>query len=309
VPATVPVLGDGIVLPRRRFHFSRWTKDIESDILRLARRASKPDRSAMQEPPPALPPEPTAPPPVATSLVARLMNVFAMPGEVFDEIKAAPSSAANWLVPVFLNCIVGAVAVVILMSQPAILQGIREKQDAQFQKMVQQGKMSQADADKAMAMTEKFTGPTMMKITGVIGSVVVSFMAFFWWTTVLWLLGRWFLRVDFGYIKTMEAAGLASMIGVLGVIVTLLLQVNFSNLTSSPSLGMLVSDFDPKKVSHLALGAVNFFAIWRVIVQSIALARLAGVPFQRSAFVMFPFWLLCQAAMVAVSSLAGRLGG
>lgn len=274
-----------------------------------ARKGTRPNGTAMQETPPALPPEPTAPKPAATSLVARLMNVFAMPGEVFEEVKAAPPGTANWLVPVLLNCIVGAIAAVILMSQPAILQSIREKQDAQFQKMVQQGKMSQADADKAMAVAEKFTGPTLMKITGVIGSVVVSFVAFFWWTTILWLLGRWFLRVDFGYTKAMEAAGLASMIGVLGVIVTLLLQVNLSNLTSSPSLAMLVSDFDPKKVSHLALGAVNVFGIWRVIVQSIALARLAGVPFQRSAFVMFPVWLLCQSVMIAFASLAGRLGG
>ena len=160
-----------------------------------------------------------------------------------------------------------------------------------------------------MMVAEKFTGPTMLKLSGVIGSVVFSFAAFFWWATVLWLLGRWFLRVDFGFTKAMEAAGLASMIGVLGVIVTLLLQVNLSNLTSSPSLAMLVSDFDAKKVSHLALGAVNVFGIWRVIVQSIALARLAGVPFQRSAFVMFPVWLLCQSVMIAFASLAGRLGG
>jgi len=263
----------------------------------------------MQDPTPALPSEPPALRPAATSLVARLMNVFAMPGEVFEEVKAAPPSTGNWLVPVFMNCVVGAVAAIILMSQPAILQGIREKQEAQFQKMVQQGKMSQADADKAMAVAEKFTGPTMMRITGVIGSVVVSFAAFFWWTTVLWLLGRWGLRGNFGYPKAMEAAGLASMIGVLGVIVTLLLQVNFSNLTSSPSLALLVKDFDPKKVSHLVLAAVNFFGIWRVIVESIALARLAGVPFQRGALVMIPVWLFCQLVMIAFASLGSRLGG
>lgn len=256
-----------------------------------------------------LTPEPNTPQPPTTSLAARLLNVFAMPGEVFEEVKTAPPTTANWLVPVILNCIVGAIAAIILMSQPAILQGIREKQDAQFQKRVQAGKMTQADADRAIAMTEKITGPTMMKITGVIGSVVFSFAAFFWWATVLWLLGRWFLQVEFGYTKAMEAAGLASMIGVLGVLVTLLLQVNLSNLTSSPSLALLVNDFDAKKVSHLVLGAVNVFAIWRVMVQSIALARLAGVPLIRSLFVMMPVWLLCQVVMIAFASLAGRLGG
>ncbi len=249
------------------------------------------------------------PPPATTSLIARLLNVFAMPGEVFEEVKATPPTTGNWLVPVLLNALVGAIAAIILMSQPAILQGIREKQEAQFQKMVEQGKMSQADADKAMVVAEKFTGPTVMKITGVIGSVVFSFVAFFWWATVLWLLGRFFLHAAFAYPKAMEAAGLASMIGLLGVIVTLLLQINFSNLTSSPSLGLLVSDFDAKKVSHLVLAAVNVFGIWRVIVESIALARLAGVPFIRGAFVMIPVWLFCQSVAITFAALAGRLGG
>ncbi len=263
----------------------------------------------MPETPPTLTPEPPATPPAATSLLSRLMNVFAVPGEVFDEVKTGPPTSANWLVPVLLNCIVGAVTAVILMSQPDILRSIQEKQEAQFQKMVQQGKMSQADADQAMKLAEKITGPTMLKISGVLGAVGVSFFVFFWWTTVIWLLGKWFLHADFSYTKAMEAAGLASMIGVLGVIVTFLLQVNFSNLTSAPNLAFIVHDFDPKKVSHLVLGAVNVFAIWRIIVQAIALARLAGVPLQRGLFLMFPVWLLCQAVAIAVSALAGKLGG
>ena len=126
----------------------------------------------MPETMPVFPPEPNAPQPAATSLISRLMNVFAMPGEVFAEVKAAPPTTTNWLVPVLLHCIVGAIAAIILMSQPAILQGIREQQEAQIQKKVQAGKMSQADADKALAIMEKFTGPTTMKITGVVGAVV-----------------------------------------------------------------------------------------------------------------------------------------
>jgi len=277
-----------------------WIKSISPP----ACEGTKTDGATMPDTTPDLPPQPAT-----TSLIARLMNVFAMPGEVFEEVKTAPPTTGNWLVPVLMNAIVGAIAAIILMSQPAILQGIREKQEAQFQKMVEQGKMSQADADKAMVVAEKFTGPTLMKITGVVDSVVASFAALFWWTTVLWLLGRYFLRTEFGYIKAMETAGLASMIGVLGAIVTLLLQINFSNLTTSPSLGLLVDNFDAKKVSHLVLAAVNVFGIWRVFVESIALARLANVPLLRSASVMIPVWLLCQSVMITMAALASRLGG
>ena len=53
---------------------------------------------------PQLTPEapPEAPPPPAMSLVGRLLNVFATPGDVFQEVKAAPETAANWLVPALI---------------------------------------------------------------------------------------------------------------------------------------------------------------------------------------------------------------
>ena len=38
----------------------------------------------------------------AMSLAARLLNVFATPGDVFDDVKVAPASTANWLVPALL---------------------------------------------------------------------------------------------------------------------------------------------------------------------------------------------------------------
>jgi len=59
----------------------------------------------MQETPPALPPELPASQPPTTSLAARLMNVFAVPGEVFDEVKASAHSAGNWLLPALVGSV------------------------------------------------------------------------------------------------------------------------------------------------------------------------------------------------------------
>ena len=238
-----------------------------------------------------------------------MMNVFAIPGEVFEEIKAAKATAANWVVPVLIMCLVSSVAAFVIASQPAIQQKIREQQEQALEKQVKAGKMTRQQADQASEMMQKFTGPTMMKIFGVMGAIFYGVFRLFWWATALWLLGRWFLRVQFGYGKAMEVAGLAGMIGVLGTIVTLLLQVNLSNPASSPSLALLVSDFDPKKLSHMLLAAVNLFVIWQVGVLACALARLAAVPFVRAAFVTFAFWLLCQSGLIALSSVAMRISG
>lgn len=256
-------------------------------------------RIAMDQPPPL----PEAPPPAAPqqpsmTLLARLLNVFAVPGDVFDDTKTARPCAANWLVPALIACVVGIVAAVIMFSQPTIQQQVREQQEKAMEQQVKAGKLTQAQADQAMDMVEKFTGPTMMKVFGAVGAVVVSFVRLFWWGLVLWLLGRFALKAHFSYMKTVEIAGLASMIAILGAVVTLLLIVNLGKLFSTPSLALAVSDFDAKNKSHLLLGAVNVFTFWQVAIMSVGLARLAAVPWARAVLVVFSFWLIWTLALV-----------
>lgn len=255
-----------------------------------------------EDPPPATPGAP------AMSLPARLLNVFAIPGDVFEGVKSARPSVANWLAPALIASGVGLVAALILFSQPAILHQVREQQEQAIEKNVKAGKMSRADADKAMAVIEKFSSPTLLKIVGGIGAIFYGFARVLLWATGLWLLGRWVLRMRFPYGKALEVAGLASMIGVLGVIVTLLLQVNLSNPTASPSLALTVHDFDPKKASNLALAAVNVFDLWQVGVMACGLARLAAIPFLRSAFVLVGFWMMFQFLWIILMVGLGYLG-
>jgi Yip1 domain len=268
----------------------------------------------MEQPPPIVetppPPAPKAPP---TSLIARLLNVFAVPGDVFEEVKEAPPTAANWLVPALIASVVGAVSVWIVLAQPAIQQQIREKQDhaigQKLEKAVQAGKLTRQQADQERAAAEKFMGPTLMKISGTVGAFFFSFVRVFLWGLVLWVIGLWWLKVRFNYLKAVEIAGLAGMIGVLGAIVTLLLKVNFSNPSSSPSLALAVGDFDPKNPLHLLLAAVNLFDVWQLWVMAVGLARLAGVPFFRAGFPLFGLWLIWSSVWISIISALGRLAG
>jgi len=225
------------------------------------------------------------------SLAARLLNVFATPGEVFEEVKTAPRAAGNWIVPALIAGVVGALSAIVVFSQPAVQQKIREQQEEIFEKQVKSGKMSRADAE---AIIGKMSDPTLMKVLGAFGAVAGGFVRVLWLGLVLWLLGRWFLRVRFGYLKAVEVAGLASMISVLGMIVTMLLVVNFGKLTSSPSLALAVSEFDMKNKGHLLLGAMNVFSFWLIGVMASGLARLAEVPFMRAVFLVLGYWIMAE---------------
>lgn len=256
----------------------------------------------MEEPPPIVepPPPPTAPKAPTTSLAARLLNVFAIPGDVFEEVKAAPHAVANWLVPALIASVVGAVSAVLMFSQPTIQQQLREKQEHMMEQQVKAGKMTRAQADQALTVAEKFTSPAMMKIFGAFSAVVASFVRVFWWALVLWLLGRWFLKSPISYLKATEVAGLAGMIAVLGGIVSLLLIVNLGKLFSTPSLALTISDFDEKNKSHLLLGAVNVFNFWLLGVMASGLARLAGVPFARAAFLVLGYWIIWSLCLIFI---------
>ena len=226
------------------------------------------------------------------SLAARLLNIFAVPSEVFLDIRSAPHSVSNWLVPIILSSLVGVFSALVIFSQPTIQVQIREQQAKAMDSQVKAGKMTQAQADQSQAMIDKFMGPAFLKVVGSVGAVVSSVTRVFWWAFVLWLMGQLFLKVRFPYSKAVETAGLVMMISVLGMIISLLLIVNLGKLFAAPSLALAVEDFDVQRKSHVALGAANVFSFWFVGLMALGLAKLADVPFARAGFLVFGFWIL-----------------
>ena len=248
----------------------------------------------MEQPPtpPAAPPEVSSSAP--TSIWAKLLNIFAVPGDVFTELKTRPGAVANWLLPVLLVSVLGIATSLVVFSQPNVQQQIREQQAKAMDKQVKAGKMTQAQEDRAL----DFMGPTFLKIAGCIGSPISSFFRLFWWAFILWLFGRWFLKTPVGFLKTMEISGLAMMITVLGGIVALLLQMNLDRLMVTPSLALLVPEFDVTRKDHWFMAIVNPFYFWQVGIMGLGLARLAGTSFLRATVPVVVFWLLQESGLI-----------
>ena len=254
----------------------------------------------METPAPIPEPQAAVPQAPATSLAGKLFNVIAAPGEVFNEITTAPARAANWLVPVLIYAVIGVISVCIMFAQPAIQQTIHDQQVKALDQQVQKGKMTQAQEDQALQVMDKFMGPTMLAAFGSVAMVIYSFGSLFWWALVLWLLGRWFLKTRFGYLKAVEVAGLASVILVLGIVIATLLAVILGRLYGGPSLGLLVSDFDPTKRVHLLLGAANIVYFWHTAILGMGLARLSGVSTAKAVMVVFTYWVVAELLLIAV---------
>jgi hypothetical protein len=86
------------------------------------------------------------------SFAARLLNVFAIPGEVFEVVRVSRFCVGNWLLPALLSAVVGAFTMIVVFSQPSIQKQVRELGDQQTKAVEQQvkaGKVSQADANQS----------------------------------------------------------------------------------------------------------------------------------------------------------------
>ena len=163
---------------------------------------------------------------------------------------------------------------------------------------MQEGLNNQKLSPPERNLLEVLTSPPVLKAAGSAGAVIGSFGSVLWWGFVLWFLARSLLRVQVPFVKTLEVAGLAMMINVLGGIVAMLLIVSFGRADATPSLALLVKDFDTTRKGSLFVAAANVFAIWVVTVRSIGLAKLTGTPYLRCAWAVFTFWLLEQSFLI-----------
>ena len=243
-------------------------------------------------------------------LAARLLNVFAIPGEVFAVVKASRISSGNWVLPMLLSALVAVLTALVLVSQPALQKQMHDRFEQQakaLQDQVKAGKVKQADVDRTAALTRLILAPPTLRVLGGAVAAAIGIARVFWWAFVLWLLGRLFFKARLNYFKTLEVAGLALMISVLGGVITLLLMVNLPKLFTAPGLALAVSDFDAMRKSRLLLGATNVFSFWMIGVLSVGLGRLAGVPFLRAAWFVFAVWVMQESFLVLLGGLLGQV--
>jgi Yip1 domain len=257
-------------------------------------------------------PQSEAPQPPTMSLGARLLNVFATPGEVFQEVKTASVSAANWVAPALILIAVSWVATWLIFSQDAIKHQLSEASDQAIQKQIEKTHMSEQQAEQARAVGEKWAG-IMAKVFAVLAPVFGGFVTPFFWGLILWLLGAKLFKGDFPYMKAVEVVGLANMVNVLDVIVRTLLIIGLGNLYAAPGLVLLVKEFDPQNTVHSLLAIVNVMTFWLLAVRAIGLARISGVSFAKAALWVFGIWAAYTGFFVGLGLLlkavSKRFGG
>jgi len=255
----------------------------------------------MEEPPPipepilAPEPQPALPATPKMSLPARLLNVFAVPGEVFEDVKASVFCSSNWLIPALLFLAVSWVSGWLILSQPAVRQQLREMSDRVVQKLVDKGRLTEQQAEM-----QRRTSELGSKFGAYVSSTFTAFITPFGWGVILWLIGTKVLKGNFAFMKAVEVVGLASTISVLGVIVKTLLVIGLGHMFAGTNPTILVKDFDPQKPSHSVLAVIDLTTFWVLAIRALGLAKLSGAPFLKAAWWVFAVWFSYTSLLLGI---------
>jgi hypothetical protein len=224
---------------------------------------------------PSVTPATAAPASAVTSLPARLANLLACPGEVFEDLAAAPPRLVNWLLPTLLVALTSSVLAAALASGgPAIASVV----------IVGAGKTALL--------------PPQRQVVSAVTITLAAFGATAWSALVLWFIGRVFLNARFSYGKAVEIVGLTGVIVSLGAVITALLVVASGDAAARPALSLFASGLPADDPVRAVLGVFDLFHLWATAVLAIGLSKLSGVSLKESAFWVFGYWLVLRLALI-----------
>lgn len=233
-----------------------------------------------------------------TSLMDRITNVFASPSELFDEVATNKVKTSSWLVPMILSILMGLFIVVALYFNDSLRSQIYDKQAEKMHELVEQGKMTQEQADQYVDGMRN-SGPVMFVAIGGGSAVIMTVIIFFAATLIFWLVAKIGLKFSGSYTKMLEVFGLTSMIGFLGSIVTVIMMYVFDSMVATPSGAILIfQDFDVNNKLHLLLAQLNVFTIWQMGILGIGISKISNKSLGAGLGVAYGLWILWVLASV-----------
>lgn len=208
----------------------------------------------------------------------KIVGVISEPANLFSKLSLQKVKVTDWLLPLLAMIVVTIVATFIYMSNPEIkLQMQQQQQKAmqeQFDKMVASGQMTQQQADEQIDKTMGMMGNPMFTILfPSIGILIMSFLWFFVFATVGFLIAKFALKGDGSYTQAMGAMGLPLYVVVLQTIVLIIIGLLMGKIISGINPAAFMGT-DVKTFSGFLLSRLDLFSIWYYIVVGIAFAKM-----------------------------------
>lgn len=233
---------------------------------------------------------PTAP--AVSSFMTRAANVFSAPGELYKEVADAPVQTSSWAVPYVVSLIIAVLVTFSLFYNNTLRQQVYDMQQEGMKKAVAEGKMTQEQMDRAVQGMES-SGPVLFMVIGGGLAIITLSIMFFGGALAVWLVAKFVMKFEGNYNKMMEVYGLATLVGILGAVIYILMINLFDTMHATPGLGlMIMNSFDPENVSHRLMAGINVFTLWQTAVLGIGLACVSRKTIGFGLGISFGLWVL-----------------
>jgi len=100
------------------------------------------------------------------------------------------------------------------------------------------------------------------------------------------------------YGTSLEITGLSSTVMILGSIISILTILVLDSLYATPSLAILVKEYNVDNSMHKLLSQMNIFTIWFVALLGLGLAKICNVPTMKG--MIWTFGIFIVFTLVAV---------
>jgi len=225
------------------------------------------------------------------SAIQRVIGVFFSPRDTFEDIDRKP----DWVVPLVIILLV--VVAFTIITMPITMP---ERMEMQRQKMEERG-MTDEQIDNALA-----TGAKVGKVIGPIGAAISTTIALLIFTLILWFVGNIVLGGQTTFKKMFSVYNYSSLIGMLGLLLTIPLIIQKQTANVHFSLALLLPEDQSKTILYKTLKAFGLFSIWQYVVLAIGFAVIYKFSMKKAGLTMAILFVLYVIFTVTMSQIFGQ---
>ena len=244
--------------------------------------------------------------PEPTSIGAKLFNIIATPGDVYEELRTSPPRVVNWIVPLVLLMLANCVFTWTAFQNPAVVHGIQAQQAEQIRKsMAAQPGMTEEKIDKAVEGAKKFMTPRVLAMFGMAGASVAVAVFLFAQSFIFWLVDRMMIRSGTDFMRFVEISGVAYSISVLSAVVRIFIVQATGEIQLGTSLALLLEEFDEANPLHLVLNNFELFFLWYLGVVAFGIRIVTRGSFAKALVAVTIFWIVLS-SLISLPPLLAR---
>ncbi len=234
-------------------------------------------------------------------LIDKLTGVFTAPAEVFENLVKSKPKTIDWIVPIVILIVLAILSNFLKFNNEQIRDSLVAFQEQRIDKLVEEGKMTEEQAEIAKERIETFG--EVQKIFSVVGVLIDIPVIFLIVTLVYFLLGKLFLKGDVDFMTIFSIYSLSSLIGSVGVIVSTILAFLTGSFfaSASPAIFMEVST----EKTYILASKFEVFTLWQLAVFAVGMAKAFNKEYISAFAVVFGAW----AVWVVLSLFVPFLGG